>query len=60
MTRTVEHGGSKYHCCSDGCRDIFVGEPEKYVQAWLPVYQIFQGNCGGRQYPPAEVLDGII
>jgi len=55
MTRTVEHGGSKYHCCSDGCRDIFVGEPEKYVQAWLPVYQIFQGNCGGATV--TEVLD---
>ena len=28
-------------------KDIFDDEPEKYVQAWLPVHQIFQGNCGG-------------
>ena len=31
--------------CSNGCRDIFDFEPEKYVQAWLPVHQIYQGNC---------------
>ena len=29
----------------DGCKDIFDYEPEKYVQAWLPVHQIYQGNC---------------
>jgi len=28
-------------------RDIFVGEPEKYVQAWLPVYQIFKETAAG-------------
>ncbi|HIE86225.1 MAG: aromatic/alkene/methane monooxygenase hydroxylase/oxygenase subunit alpha [bacterium] len=44
--------GDKYHTCSDGCRDIFENEPEKYTQAWLPVHQIFQGNCGG-----AEISD---
>jgi phenol hydroxylase P3 protein len=53
--RHAEHGGEHYHFCSDGCRDIFQGEPEKYVQAWLPVHQIFQGNCGGATLP--EVLD---
>ena len=31
--------------CSDGCKWIFEREPEKYVQAWLPVHQIYQGNC---------------
>jgi phenol hydroxylase P3 protein len=53
--REAEHDGDRYHFCSDGCRDIFVDEPEKYVQAWLPVHQIFQGNCGGATLP--EVLD---
>ena len=53
--RQVEHKGDTYHFCSDGCCDIFKGEPEKYVQAWLPVHQIFQGNCGGATLP--EVLD---
>jgi len=53
--RVSEHQGEKYHTCSDGCRDIFEHEPEKYVQAWLPVHQIFQGNCGGATLP--EVLD---
>lgn len=45
--RSTEYGGDKYHFCSDGCKDIFEDEPEKYVQSWLPVHQIFQGNCGG-------------
>ncbi|MDR0235351.1 aromatic/alkene/methane monooxygenase hydroxylase/oxygenase subunit alpha [Acinetobacter sp.] len=37
----------RYHTCSNGCHDIFEREPEKYIQAWLPVHQILQGNCGG-------------
>lgn len=47
--RSSEHKGDKYHFCSDGCKDIFDHEPEKYVQAWLPVHQIYQGNCGGAE-----------
>lgn len=43
--REVDHQGDKYHFCSDGCKDIFCHEPEKYVQAWLPANQILQGNC---------------
>ncbi len=45
--RALEHNGEKYHFCSDGCRDIFAFEPDKYVQSWLPVHEIFKGNCGG-------------
>ena len=45
--RDHTHEGERYHFCSDGCKDIFIDEPEKYVQAWLPVHQIYQGNCGG-------------
>ncbi len=45
--RSSEYGGDTYHFCSDGCKDIFDYEPEKYVSSWLPVHQIFQGNCGG-------------
>jgi phenol hydroxylase P3 protein len=43
--------GETYHFCSDGCKDIFDDEPEKFAQAWLPVHQIFQGNCGGATVP---------
>jgi len=43
--RESEYKGEKYHTCSDGCKHIFDDEPEKYVQAWLPVHQIYQGNC---------------
>ncbi|MDO9315078.1 MAG: aromatic/alkene/methane monooxygenase hydroxylase/oxygenase subunit alpha [Burkholderiaceae bacterium] len=43
--RETSYHGMKYHFCSDGCKDIFEDEPEKYVQAWLPVHQIYQGNC---------------
>ncbi len=45
--RTSEYKGDTYHFCSDGCKDIFDNEPEKFSQSWLPVHQIFQGNCGG-------------
>ena len=43
--REVDYKGDKYHFCSDHCKAIFEYEPEKYVQAWLPVHQIYQGNC---------------
>ena len=49
--RSSKFKGQTYHFCSDGCKDIFDGEPEKFVQAWLPVQQIFQGNCGGATVP---------
>ena len=45
--RDTVYEGERYHFCSDGCKDIFLNEPEKYVQSWLPVHQILQGNCGG-------------
>ncbi|MFZ2870409.1 aromatic/alkene/methane monooxygenase hydroxylase/oxygenase subunit alpha [Zavarzinia sp.] len=50
--RSADYKGERYHFCSDGCKDIFQNEPEKYIQSWLPVHQIYQGNCGG-----AEVKD---
>ncbi|HMX15798.1 MAG TPA: aromatic/alkene/methane monooxygenase hydroxylase/oxygenase subunit alpha [Rhodocyclaceae bacterium] len=43
--RESEYKGEKYHTCSDGCKEIFDNEPEKYIQSWLPVHQIYQGNC---------------
>ena len=45
--RHSEFNGERFNTCSDGCKWIFDREPEKYVQAWLPVHQIYQGNCGG-------------
>ncbi len=49
--RETQFKGETYHFCSDGCKDIFEGEPEKFAQSWLPVHQIFQGNCGGPTVP---------
>ncbi|MEY8688652.1 MAG: aromatic/alkene/methane monooxygenase hydroxylase/oxygenase subunit alpha [Leptothrix sp. (in: b-proteobacteria)] len=43
--RESTYHGMKFHFCSDGCKDIFDHEPEKYQQSWLPVHQIYQGNC---------------
>jgi phenol hydroxylase P3 protein len=43
--------GERYNTCSDGCKWIFDREPWKYRQAWLPVHQIYQGNCGGPTIP---------
>jgi len=42
LPREVDYKGETYHFCSDGCRDIFLDEPEKYVQSWLPMPQLFQ------------------
>jgi phenol hydroxylase P3 protein len=46
--RESDYRGDKYHFCSDGCKHIFDHEPEKYLQSWLPVHQIYQGHC----FPP--------
>lgn len=46
--RESNYLGNKFHFCSDHCKEIFDHEPQKYVQAWLPVHQIYQGNC----FPP--------
>ncbi len=45
--RETTWNDQKYTFCSDGCRDIFNNEPEKYCQAYIPPQQIYQGNCGG-------------
>jgi len=45
--RETRWEGMKYTFCSDGCKDIFENEPEKYCQAYIPPQQIYQGNCGG-------------
>src|SRR5207248_2913509 len=47
MHRESRYLGEVFHLCSDGCKDIFEGEPEKYAQARLPVQQLLQGNMGG-------------
>ena len=60
---STEFEGDKYHFCSDECKGIFKREPQKFVQSWLPVYQIFQGNCGGATIPEVlkwyKVEDGV-
>jgi len=53
------HQGERYNTCSDGCQWIFEREPEKYRQAWLPVHQIYQGNCGGPTIPDVLKWYGI-
>jgi len=57
--RETEYKGQHYHFCSDGCKDIFDNEPEKYVQAWLPTHQVLQGNCGGAELPDVLKWSGI-
>ncbi|MER8866206.1 heavy metal translocating P-type ATPase [Mesorhizobium sp. M0751] len=34
---TAEHGGQRYHFCSESCRSKFVAEPQKYLTATDPV-----------------------
>ena len=45
--RETVYKGEIYHFCSDGCEEIFHKEPEKYVQAWLPMPQLFQEPIKG-------------
>lgn len=52
--RRSDYKGERYNFCSDPCKAIFDNEPEKYIQAWMPVMQIHQGNCGG------EGLDNVM
>ncbi len=49
--RTSEFRGERYNFCSDGCKWIFDREPNKYVQAWLPVHQIYQATAAARRFP---------
>jgi phenol/toluene 2-monooxygenase (NADH) P3/A3 len=49
--RETMYKGDRFHFCSDACKEIFEHEPEKMSQAWLPVHQVFQGNCGGATIP---------
>ncbi|TDO93367.1 YHS domain-containing protein [Enemella evansiae] len=57
--RSSDYNGEHFNFCSDGCQWIFDREPEKFVQAWLPVHQIFQGNCGGPTVPDVLQWYGI-
>ena len=52
--RESEYKGMKYHFCSDGCKHVFDQEPEKFSQAWLPVHQIYQGNCFPEDVDPSK------
>jgi phenol hydroxylase P3 protein len=45
--REIDYREMRFTFCSDGCKDIFEHEPEKYIQAYIPPQQIYQGNCGG-------------
>ena len=59
--RESDYKGNKYHFCSDGCKHIFDNEPEKYIQSWLPVHQIYQGNCFDEGTDPtAEGFDPLM
>lgn|SRR5690554_267458 len=45
--RETEYKGETYQFCSDHCCDIFKEEPEKYIQAWLPMPALFQDPLNG-------------
>lgn len=45
--RELTYKDEVYHFCSDGCQHVFEHEPEKYVQAWLPMPQLFQDPVRG-------------
>lgn len=55
----TQYKGERYHFCSEHCQHIFEDEPDKFVYAWMPVQQIFQGNCGGPTLPDVLKWYGI-
>jgi len=56
---TTYHG-MKHHFCSVHCKEIFENEPKKYVQAWVPVHQIYQGSCYPEDINPASPGDSPV
>ena len=58
--RHSDFNGEHYNLCSDHCKWIFDREPEKYVQAWMPVHQIYLGNCGGPTIPDVLAWYGYV
>ena len=58
--RETSYHGMKYHFCSGHCKEIFDNEPRKYVQAWLPVHQIYQGSCYPEDINPASPGDSPV
>ena len=56
---TTYHG-MKHHFCSVHCKGIFDDEPKKYVQAWMPVHQIYQGSCYPDDINPASPGDSPV
>jgi phenol hydroxylase P3 protein len=51
--REERYLGEVFHFCSDGCKDIFCNEPEKFVHAHLPVHQIYQGHYFNADVDPS-------
>jgi phenol hydroxylase P3 protein len=45
--RQSTYRGETYHFCSPHCQEIFDYEPEKYIQAWLPMNEIFLEPTNG-------------
>lgn len=45
--RELTYKGEIYHFCSDHCQTIFEREPEKYIQAWLPMPALFRAPFEG-------------
>jgi phenol hydroxylase P3 protein len=58
--RESHYHGMKYHFCSGHCKEIFDNESRKYVQAWLPVHQIYQGSCYPEDINPASPGDSPV
>ena len=40
---TVEYRGQRYHFCSEGCKEHFEADPERYVDADFPFLQEIEG-----------------
>lgn len=60
--RESEYKGETYHMCSDGCKQIFDNEPEKYIQAWLPMPALMREPCDGdlgAWFDWAHLKDGV-
>ena len=58
--RETQHEGEPFHFCSSHCQEIFEHEPAKYAQSWLPVHQIYQGNCYPDDINPASPGDSPV
>ncbi len=57
---TYEYHGTTYHFCSNGCREKFAADPERYLAAERPAAHGGHGAAAGPATPAEAVPEGML